>query len=137
MTFPAQPTPSFRNASATAVAYPETRGKLGYAGENNRAFGSFTLGSGSRTRLRRSSAGMTNVEVLSSSSKTVDTTKKFEGYFRLPSMRHYLIVECEARAVVHHARNESGAIATVIVTEGEIELSALGARVSAGRFFAD
>jgi Uma2 family endonuclease len=69
------------------------------------------------------------VEVLGPGTKTVDTTKKLEGYFKLASVRHYLIVDTDARAIVHHARDERGAIATAIVAQGEIELAAVGARL--------
>jgi Uma2 family endonuclease len=75
------------------------------------------------------------VEILSPGTKTVDTTKKLEGYFKLASVRHYLIVDPAARAVVHHARDAEGAIATAIVSAGELNLSAIGARVPVSSFF--
>ena len=39
------------------------------------------------------------VEVLSPSTKHVDTGKKLEGYFRVPSIVHYLVVDPERRMV--------------------------------------
>lgn len=66
------------------------------------------------------------VEILSPGTKTVDTTKKLEGYFSLPTVRHYLIIEPLTRSVVHHARDETGKIATVLVKAGELSLDALG-----------
>ena len=69
------------------------------------------------------------VEVLSPGTKTVDTTRKLEGYFKLASVRHYLIVDPAARAIVHHARDDRGKIATEVVSGGEIALSAMEARL--------
>jgi Uma2 family endonuclease len=77
------------------------------------------------------------VEVLSPGTKTVDTTKKLEGYFKLASVRHYLIVDPKAQAVVHHARDAAGAIATSVVEKGDVELTAIDARISVSKFFAD
>jgi Uma2 family endonuclease len=54
------------------------------------------------------------VEVLSPSSRAQDSGAKLEAYFRLPSVRHYLIVNTATRTVIHHARGEDGAIATRI-----------------------
>jgi Uma2 family endonuclease len=44
------------------------------------------------------------VEVLSPSTRAQDTGAKLEAYFRLPSVRHYLIVNTATRSVIHHAR---------------------------------
>ena len=75
------------------------------------------------------------VEVLSPGTKTVDTTRKLEGYFKLASVRHYLIVDPKASAVVHHARDTAGAIATPVLTNGELVLSAIDVRVPVTSFF--
>jgi Uma2 family endonuclease len=77
------------------------------------------------------------VEILSPGTKTVDTTKKLEGYFKLPAVRHYLIVDPEARAIVHHARSATGDISTAVVTDGEIVLDALSARLPVAGCFAE
>jgi len=76
------------------------------------------------------------VEVLSPGTETVDTTRKLEGYFKLASVRHYLIVDPDKRTVVHHARDETGAISTLFVSSGEVVLEAVGARVPVDAFFA-
>ncbi len=65
------------------------------------------------------------VEVLSPTSGRVDTTHKLEGYFRLASVRHYLVVDPERRVVIHHARAE-GEIRTRILREGELRLDPPG-----------
>jgi Uma2 family endonuclease len=77
------------------------------------------------------------VEILSPGTKTVDTTKKLEGYFKLASVRHYLIIDPEAATIVHHARDAAGAIATSVLSDGEVALDAVGARVPVATCFAE
>jgi Uma2 family endonuclease len=60
------------------------------------------------------------VEVLSTSTCRVDLSQKLIGYFRLPSVQHYVIVDPTQPVVVHHSRG-ADAIVTRIVTEGRIE----------------
>jgi Uma2 family endonuclease len=83
------------------------------------------------------SAPVVVVEILSPGTKTVDTTRKLEGYFKLVSVRHYLIVDPEQRMIVHHARDDQGAIATTVLSSGDLTLKAIGARIPVGAFFAD
>jgi Uma2 family endonuclease len=45
------------------------------------------------------------VEVLSPTTRHSDTSAKLIGYFKLPSVAHYLIVDPEARALTHHVRD--------------------------------
>lgn len=60
------------------------------------------------------------VEVLSPSTQRRDHGLKLEGYFRLPACAHYLIVNPETRAVIHHRRKPDAAeIATLILREPE------------------
>lgn len=66
------------------------------------------------------------VEVLSPSTRARDAGAKLEDYFRLPSVRHYLIVKTENRTVIHHARDAAGAITTRIVTDGALHLDPPG-----------
>jgi Uma2 family endonuclease len=66
------------------------------------------------------------VEVLSPSTRAVDTGLKLAGYFRIASLRHYLVMRAEARTVVHHARDESGAISTRIIRDGPLTLEPPG-----------
>jgi Uma2 family endonuclease len=83
------------------------------------------------------------VEVLSPSSRAQDTGAKLEAYFRLPSVRHYLIVNTGTRAVIHHAihhaRDGEGAIATRIHDGhpgGELRLDPPGITLRPADFFA-
>lgn len=66
------------------------------------------------------------VEVLSASSRRIDTTLKLEAYFRLPSVMHYLIVDPTQPSIIHHARGSGDTILTRIVTSGSIALDPPG-----------
>jgi Uma2 family endonuclease len=67
------------------------------------------------------------VEVVSPSSRRRDTGSKLEDYFRIPSLRHYLIVKTENKAIIHHHRNdEAGEIATHIIRDGVLRLDPPG-----------
>lgn len=66
------------------------------------------------------------VEVLSPSTRSVDTGAKLADYFRVPSIRHYLIVRADRRAVVHHRRRDDGGIETKLVADGQIALDPPG-----------
>jgi Uma2 family endonuclease len=66
------------------------------------------------------------VEVLSPSTRARDAGAKLADYFRLISVRHYLLVQTERRTVVHHRRGDDDAIATRIVTGGAIALDPPG-----------
>jgi len=68
--------------------------------------------------------------VLSPSTSYTDTGGKFIGYFSLPSVRHYLIVDPEKRAIVHHVRSDDGQIASTTVTEGTLILDPPGIEVT-------
>jgi Uma2 family endonuclease len=65
------------------------------------------------------------VEVLSPSSRQVDLAIKLAGYFLLPSVAHYLIVDPTRSLILHHSRT-GDAILTRIVTEGVIVLDPPG-----------
>jgi Uma2 family endonuclease len=66
------------------------------------------------------------VEVVSPSSRGIDSGAKLMGYFRLPSVRHYLVLDAEGRAVAHHRRDESGEISTRILRNGTLHLDPPG-----------
>ena len=70
------------------------------------------------------------VEVLSPSMRHIDVSKKLAGYFRLPSVAHYLIVDPTERLVLHHARGSNDTILTHIVREGVIRLDPPGLEVA-------
>ncbi len=75
------------------------------------------------------------VEVVSPSSEGSDTGHKLAGYFRMPSIRHYLIVDPAARVVIHHERAEGAEIRTRILTEGTLRLDPPGIEVEIEELF--
>ena len=70
------------------------------------------------------------VEVLSRSTHGVDVTTKLAGYFRLPSVAHYLIVDPTQPSVIHHSRAAADTILTRIVTAGVITLDPPGLEIA-------
>lgn len=75
------------------------------------------------------------VEVLSRSTRSIDTGRKFRGYFRVPSIRHYLVVEAERRFVMHH-RRDGEAVMSAIVTEGAIVCDPPGLSITMDEIYA-
>jgi Uma2 family endonuclease len=76
------------------------------------------------------------VEVVSPSSRAIDTGLKLADYLRLPTVRHYLVVQSEARAVIHHHRDAAGEISTRILREGTLALDPPGLEIAIADFFA-
>jgi len=66
------------------------------------------------------------VEVLSPTTARYDRAIKLTEYFRLQSVRHYLIVWPDEPRVVLHRRDDGGDIETVTTTQGELVLSPPG-----------
>ena len=75
------------------------------------------------------------VEVLSPSNAMQDLRDKLQGYFRVPSIRHYLIVDPDKGLVIHHARGDGDVIATRIVSDGELSLDPPGITLLAADLF--
>ena len=65
------------------------------------------------------------VEVLSPSTGRFDRFGKLPGYFKVPSLRHYVIVDLDHRVVIHHGRT-NGEIATHILGSGPLRLDPPG-----------
>jgi Uma2 family endonuclease len=80
---------------------------------------------------------MVIVEVLSPSTSATDRAWKLREYFRLPSVRHYLIVWADRQQIVHHQRDDAGAIVTTVLTDGEIRLVPPGISVGMAEIYAD
>jgi len=74
------------------------------------------------------------IEVLSPSNATTDLRDKLQGYFRVPSVQHYLVVDPDKHLVIHHARGED-AIATRIFTDGSIRLEPPGLELPFSELF--
>jgi Uma2 family endonuclease len=75
------------------------------------------------------------VEVLSPTTMHTDTSAKLIGYFKLPSVHHYLIIDPDARAVAHHSRAADGNVSGHTVTSGTIRLDPPGLSVDVSEFF--
>ncbi len=65
------------------------------------------------------------VEVLSPSAGFYDRHHKLTGYFAVPSLMHYLIVDIDRRVVIHHARDHD-AIRTRLLPSGPLRLDPPG-----------
>lgn len=74
------------------------------------------------------------VEVLSPSTEQIDSTKKLSGYFQVPSIEHYLIVDPGKPPVIHHRRQSDGTILTRLFNAGTIELDPPGIEVDVSHF---
>jgi Uma2 family endonuclease len=71
------------------------------------------------------------VEVLSPSTRGVDPTHKLMAYFRVASVRHYLVFWADRPQVVHHRRREDGSdVETQMLTEGVIRLDPPGLSIT-------
>ncbi len=76
------------------------------------------------------------VEIASPGTRAIDAGVKLAGYFKLPSVAHYLIVDPERRLVVHHRRSAGGTIATAIVNDGALSLDPPGLELQVQELFA-
>lgn len=77
------------------------------------------------------------VEVVSPSSGGRDSSVKLAGYFTVPSVMHYLIVDGDEQTVVHHRRTDGTEIATRLLSSVDtLDLAPTGLTVAVRRFFA-
>jgi Uma2 family endonuclease len=76
------------------------------------------------------------VEVLSPSTQSADRGRKLSGYFRVPSIQHYLVVSASRRQVVHH-RRAGNDIVSVVATEGVISLDPPGIAIAMDEIYRD
>lgn len=77
------------------------------------------------------------VEVSSPSTRSIDTGTKLIGYFRVPSIQHYLIVRANRRSAIHHQRRSDGGIETRLIAGGEVRFDPPGLMVLLDDFYAD
>ena len=76
------------------------------------------------------------VEVLSPSTAADDHGLKLDGYFSLPSVEHYLIIDPDRSVMIHHKRGQAEAIETRILREGVVRLDPPGLEAEVAGFFA-
>jgi Uma2 family endonuclease len=65
----------------------------------------------------------------------IDHGRKLSGYFSIPSVQHYLILDPERRVIIHHKRGASDAIETRVLTDGVARLDPPGFEVAVEALF--
>jgi Uma2 family endonuclease len=78
---------------------------------------------------------VTVVEVVSPSSRGIDTGAKLAAYFSLSSVRHYLIVDTDKRIVIHHHRDAYGDIRVQLLGDGQLSLDPPGLAIEVQDLF--
>jgi len=79
---------------------------------------------------------MVVVEVLSPGTAARDHGAKLEGYFSLPSVIHYLILDADSRKAIHHKRGQGDVIETRILSDGVLRLDPPGLEIPVAELFA-
>jgi Uma2 family endonuclease len=69
------------------------------------------------------------VEVLSPSTGSMDMGAKLQGYFALPSIHHYLIIDPDRPLLIHHKRGTADAIETRIAGGPSLRLDPPGLEI--------
>ena len=77
------------------------------------------------------------VEVLSPSTGERDNTVKLDGYFRVPSVQHYLIFATDCVRVIHHRRWTENRLLTSIRRDGTLDLNPPGMEIAIADCYRD
>jgi Uma2 family endonuclease len=75
------------------------------------------------------------VEVLSPGSEKREMGEKLAGYFNVPSVWHYLIVDPDECFVIHHRRTADGLAPPLILREGALHLDPPGIGIELAAIF--
>jgi Uma2 family endonuclease len=75
------------------------------------------------------------VEVLSPGTQMTDMRDKLSGYFTIPGIHHYLIVDPEKQLIIHHARGQGDALQTRLLSAGDLRLDPPGLSTAVAAFF--
>ena len=75
------------------------------------------------------------VEVLSPSTTHIDEGAKLIGYFSMPSVQHYLIIDPDGLPLVHHQRQSDDTILARIVGTGTLKLDPPGIEIDVADLF--
>lgn len=75
------------------------------------------------------------VEVRSPSNAMTDLRDRLQGYFRVSSVQHYLIVDPDKRLTIHHARGSDDIVSTRIINDVAIILDPPGLTLPLEAFF--
>ena len=96
-----------------------------------------TVSCGSESDLESKEAARPEIviEVSSPATRSLDAGQKFIGYFRVPSILHYLIIDTKKRVVVHHQRMADDKIDTRIIASGKITMLPPGLEIDVAEFF--
>jgi Uma2 family endonuclease len=73
------------------------------------------------------------LEVLSPTTAHIDRGIKLTGYFSLPSVQHYLIVDPDTASVTHYARGDGAEVQTATYTSGMLRLDPPGLTIDLDR----
>jgi Uma2 family endonuclease len=73
--------------------------------------------------------------VLSPSTARTDATTKLNGYFKVGSIQHYLIVDPQRRTITHHKRGSGAGVKTRIVRKGALSLKPPGIKIGLADVF--
>ena len=66
-----------------------------------------------------------------------DLADKLAGYFQVPSVQHYLVIDGDEQEIIWHRRAASGAVEPpVIVREGSLRLDPPGIEIAVADVFA-
>lgn len=76
-------------------------------------------------------------EAISPSTERKDLSVKLAGYFNVPSIAHYVIVDWEARELIHFRRQGKAIALPVILREGELRLDPPGIGLALADVFVD
>jgi Uma2 family endonuclease len=75
------------------------------------------------------------VEVISPTSRHSDTSAKLVGYFTLPSVHHYLVIDSDVHRLTHHARSDVGTPSVRVVSSGKLRLDPPGLEIDVAELF--
>ncbi len=77
------------------------------------------------------------VEIVSPSSRRLDTQIKFADHFRVPSIAHFVVVLIERRQATHHRREGDRLVSEILPATGRLRFDPPGFGVEIAPFFAD
>ncbi len=75
------------------------------------------------------------VEVISPTSRHSDTSAKLIGYFKIVTVRHYLVIDPDERCITHHARAADGTISAETLRSGALRLDPPGIAIEVAALF--
>ncbi len=77
-------------------------------------------------RLREIPDPLIVVEILSPSTKSFDFGGKLQGYFQVPSIEHYIVIDPEKPLAIHYARANQSKLTAALASSGVLSLEPPG-----------